>query len=52
MGRSWADQNDIKGFLYFNQQIKNKKVKKNSKKYLKNSKKIQKQNIFLKIKKN
>ena len=39
MGRSWADENDIKGFLYFNKQIKNKKMKKIS------------QNIFEKFKK-
>ena len=47
MGRSWADENDIKGFLYFNKQIKNKKMKKISqkifKKLKKNSKTIQKQ---------
>ena len=54
MGRSWADLNDIQGFLYFNQQIKNNKVKKSKNNYLKNSKKTQKQNkkLFKKLKTN
>jgi len=39
MGRSWADESDIKGFLYFNKQIKNKEMKKIYKKIFKKFKK-------------
>jgi hypothetical protein len=39
MGRSWADESDIKGFLYFNKQIKNKEMKKIYKTKLKKFKK-------------